>query len=92
MVNPGLDNAGESSLGDPGILFTDKIHALGNKRTTKMSGFYNHEKWTLNQLLVEIDGMGTTILSYTNRADILDSRPAEATLSPLSPSTFPHCG
>lgn len=75
------------------IKFYFIAHALGNKCTTKMSGFYNHEeKRTLNQLLVEIDGMGTTILSYTSRADILDSRPVEATLSPLSPSTSPHCG
>lgn len=39
-----------------------------------------------------MDGMGTTILSYTNRADMLVGRPVEATLSPLSLSTSPPAG
>ncbi|XP_070941230.1 mitochondrial inner membrane m-AAA protease component paraplegin isoform X2 [Macaca nemestrina] len=61
----------------PCIVHIDEIDAVGKKRSTTMSGFSNtEEEQTLNQLLVEMDGMGTTdhviVLASTNRADILD--------------------
>nr|XP_003461249.2 paraplegin [Cavia porcellus] len=62
----------------PCIVYIDEIDAVGKKRSTSISGFSNtEEEQTLNQLLVEMDGMGTTdhviVLASTNRADILDS-------------------
>ncbi|XP_007477385.1 paraplegin isoform X2 [Monodelphis domestica] len=62
----------------PCIVYIDEIDAVGKKRSTSMSGFSNtEEEQTLNQLLVEMDGMGTTdhviVLASTNRADILDN-------------------
>ncbi|XP_004842698.1 paraplegin isoform X2 [Heterocephalus glaber] len=62
----------------PCIVYIDEIDAVGKKRSTSKSGFSNtEEEQTLNQLLVEMDGMGTTdhviVLASTNRADILDS-------------------
>ncbi|XP_059214152.1 paraplegin [Centropristis striata] len=62
----------------PCIVYIDEIDAVGKKRSNNMSGFSNtEEEQTLNQLLVEMDGMGTTdhviLLASTNRADILDN-------------------
>nr|XP_023965901.1 paraplegin isoform X2 [Chrysemys picta bellii] len=61
----------------PCIVYIDEIDAVGKTRSTDISGFSNtEEEQTLNQLLVEMDGMGTTdhviVLASTNRADILD--------------------
>uniref|UniRef100_A0A8C8S7P5 SPG7 matrix AAA peptidase subunit, paraplegin n=1 Tax=Pelusios castaneus TaxID=367368 RepID=A0A8C8S7P5_9SAUR len=61
----------------PCIVYIDEIDAVGKKRSTNLSGFSNsEEEQTLNQLLVEMDGMGSTdhviVLASTNRADILD--------------------
>ncbi|XP_036780181.2 paraplegin isoform X3 [Manis pentadactyla] len=61
----------------PCIVYIDEIDAVGKKRSASVSGFSNtEEEQTLNQLLVEMDGMGTTdhviVLASTNRADILD--------------------
>ncbi|XAI94125.1 cell division-associated ATP-dependent zinc metalloprotease FtsH [Pseudomonas phage vB_Pa-PAC2] len=57
----------------PCIIFIDEIDALAQQRSTKIS---NGSDQTLNQLLVEMDGMqdndGITILAATNRLDILD--------------------
>uniref|UniRef100_A0A674MP22 SPG7 matrix AAA peptidase subunit, paraplegin n=1 Tax=Takifugu rubripes TaxID=31033 RepID=A0A674MP22_TAKRU len=62
----------------PCIVYIDEIDAVGKKRSTNVSGFSNtEEEQTLNQLLVEMDGMGTSdhviVLASTNRADILDN-------------------
>ncbi|KAJ3593888.1 hypothetical protein NHX12_006221 [Muraenolepis orangiensis] len=62
----------------PCIVYIDEIDAVGKKRSTNASGFSNtEEEQTLNQLLGEMDGMGTTdhviVLASTNRADILDN-------------------
>ncbi|KAM6980487.1 mitochondrial inner membrane m-AAA protease component paraplegin [Aplochiton taeniatus] len=62
----------------PCIVYIDEIDAVGKMRSNNMSGFSNtEEEQTLNQLLVEMDGMGTTdhviVLASTNRADILDN-------------------
>uniref|UniRef100_A0A5F9CNE9 SPG7 matrix AAA peptidase subunit, paraplegin n=1 Tax=Oryctolagus cuniculus TaxID=9986 RepID=A0A5F9CNE9_RABIT len=62
----------------PCIVYIDEIDAVGKKRSTATSGLSStEEEHTLNQLLVEMDGMGTTdhviVLASTNRADILDN-------------------
>lgn len=57
----------------PSILFIDEIDAVGRKRGGP--GFGNPEQ-TLNQLLVEMDGIGENtgivIMAATNRVDVLD--------------------
>uniref|UniRef100_A0A8D2DPL3 Mitochondrial inner membrane m-AAA protease component paraplegin n=1 Tax=Sciurus vulgaris TaxID=55149 RepID=A0A8D2DPL3_SCIVU len=62
----------------PCIVYIDEIDAVGKKRSTSMASFSNtEEEQTLNQLLVEMDGIGTTdhviVLASTNRADVLDT-------------------
>ena len=59
----------------PCIIYIDEIDAIGKKRS--FSGFDNSEsEQTLNQLLVEMDGMSSRndviILASTNREDVLD--------------------
>nr|DBA16920.1 TPA: hypothetical protein GDO54_002447 [Pyxicephalus adspersus] len=68
----------EARVRAPCIVYIDEIDAVGKKRSTNMSTFSNtEEEQTLNQLLVEMDGMGTTdhviVLASTNRADVLDN-------------------
>ncbi|KAI1732947.1 peptidase family m41 domain-containing protein [Ditylenchus destructor] len=58
----------------PCIIYIDEIDAVGRKRAESHSS--GEEEQTLNQLLVEMDGMGTNkgvvVLGSTNRPDILD--------------------
>lgn len=61
----------------PSIVFIDEIDAIGRARGRGGFSGGNHEREsTLNQLLVEMDGFGTTsgvvVLAGTNRPDILD--------------------
>jgi len=64
----------------PCIVYIDEIDAVGRKRSENSGsgagGGSGEEEQTLNQLLVEMDGMTTTegviMLASTNRADILD--------------------
>ena len=61
----------------PCIVYIDEIDAIGRKRSTaSIQGVSGEEEQTLNQLLVEMDGMGqregVIMLASTNRADILD--------------------
>ncbi|KAH9626585.1 hypothetical protein KSS87_005436 [Heliosperma pusillum] len=61
----------------PSIIFIDEIDAIGRARGRGgFSGSNDERESTLNQLLVEMDGFGTTtgvvILAGTNRPDILD--------------------
>merc|ERR1719480_479595 len=64
----------------PSIIYIDEIDAIGKKRNEGgggMGGGANQESdQTLNQLLVEMDGMGSTtnviLMASTNRADVLD--------------------
>ncbi|XP_076286292.1 SPG7 matrix AAA peptidase subunit, paraplegin isoform X1 [Lasioglossum baleicum] len=61
----------------PSIIYIDEIDAVGKKRSEGRDQFGNNEsERTLNQLLVEMDGMTTAqdviILASTNRADVLD--------------------
>jgi len=60
----------------PAIIFIDEIDAIGRKRGSGMGGGHDEREQTLNQLLVEMDGFGSTegviVLAATNRPDILD--------------------
>ena len=60
----------------PAIIFIDEIDAVGRKRGSGMGGGHDEREQPLNQLLVEMDGFGTTegiiVLAATNRPDILD--------------------
>ena len=61
----------------PSIIFIDEIDAIGRARGRGgFAGGNDERENTLNQLLVEMDGFGTTngvvVLAGTNRADILD--------------------
>jgi len=61
----------------PSIVFIDEIDAIGRARGRGgFSGSNDERESTLNQLLVEMDGFGTTsgvvVLAGTNRPDILD--------------------
>lgn len=58
----------------PAILFIDEIDAIGKQRTGG-EGSAEHDQ-TLNQLLVEMDGMGDNngiiVIAATNRPEVLD--------------------
>uniref|UniRef100_A0A0K0DM59 AAA domain-containing protein n=1 Tax=Angiostrongylus cantonensis TaxID=6313 RepID=A0A0K0DM59_ANGCA len=64
----------------PCIIYIDEIDAIGKRRGgskgSGLGGGSNEEEQTLNQLLVEMDGMGSgqgiVVLGSTNRPDILD--------------------
>jgi AFG3 family protein len=62
----------------PCIIFVDEIDAIGKSRGKNgaMGGGNDERESTLNQLLVEMDGFGTTehivVLAGTNRPDVLD--------------------
>ncbi|XP_042476243.1 ATP-dependent zinc metalloprotease FTSH 3, mitochondrial-like [Macadamia integrifolia] len=61
----------------PSIIFIDEIDAIGRARGRGgLTGANDERESTLNQLLVEMDGFGTTagvvVLAGTNRPDILD--------------------
>lgn len=60
----------------PAIIFIDEIDAVGRKRGSGLGGGHDEKEQTLNQLLVEMDGFGSTegiiVLAATNRPDILD--------------------
>jgi AFG3 family protein len=61
----------------PCIIFIDEIDAIGKSRAKGSSMGGNDEREsTLNQLLVEMDGFGTSehivVLAGTNRPDVLD--------------------
>ncbi|KAH8321170.1 hypothetical protein KR074_009131 [Drosophila pseudoananassae] len=63
----------------PCIIYIDEIDAIGRQRSGNESmgqGSSGESEQTLNQLLVEMDGMatkeGVLMLASTNRADILD--------------------
>ena len=60
----------------PCIIFIDEIDAIGKSRGKNSMGGNDERESTLNQLLVEMDGFGTSehivILAGTNRPDVLD--------------------
>ena len=60
----------------PCIIFIDEIDAVGRQRGAGMGGGNDEREQTLNQLLVEMDGMtdnaGIVVIAVTNRPDVLD--------------------
>lgn len=60
----------------PCIIFIDEIDAVGRQRGAGMGGGNDEREQTLNQLLVEVDGMtdnaGIVVIAATNRPDVLD--------------------
>ena len=60
----------------PCIIFIDEFYAVGRQRGAGVGGGHDEREQTLNQLLVEMDGVnsneGIIILAATNRPDILD--------------------
>ena len=58
------------------IIFIDEIDAVGRHRGAGLGGGHDEREQTLNQLLVEMDGFGTSsgviVIAATNRPDILD--------------------
>ncbi len=60
----------------PSILFVDELDAVGRARGVGLGGTHEEREQTLNQILVEMDGLeknsGVIVLSATNRPDVLD--------------------
>jgi len=60
----------------PCMIFIDEIDAVGRQRGTGVGGGHDEREQTLNQLLVEMDGIGentgVVIIAATNRPDVLD--------------------
>ena len=58
------------------FVFIDEIDAVGRQRGAGMGGGNDEREQTLNQMLVEMDGMeenkGIVIIAATNRPDVLD--------------------
>ena len=66
----------EAKKNAPCIVFIDEIDAVARQRGTGMGGGHDEREQTLNQLLVEMDGVGVNegiiVMAATNRVDILD--------------------
>jgi len=60
----------------PAIIFVDEIDAVGRHRGAGLGGGHDEREQTLNQILVEMDGMETNdqviTTAATNRPDVLD--------------------
>ena len=60
----------------PCMIFIDEIDAVGRQRGAGMGGGHDEREQTLNQMLVEMDGMsdnsGVVVIAATNRPDVLD--------------------
>ena len=60
----------------PCIVFIDEIDAVGRHRGAGLGGGHDEREQTLNQLLAEMDGFGTSegviVMAATNRPDVLD--------------------
>ena len=60
----------------PCIIFIDEIDAVGRQRGTGLGGGHDEREQTLNQMLVEMDGVGANegviVIAATTRPDILD--------------------
>ena len=58
------------------IIFIDEIDAVGRHRGAGLGGGHDEREQTLNQILVEMDGFGSSegviVMAATNRPDILD--------------------
>lgn len=66
----------EARKNAPAIIFIDELDAIGRTRGSGIGGGNDEREQTLNQLLVEMDGMtennGLLFFAATNRTDILD--------------------
>lgn len=60
----------------PSIIFIDELDAIGRIRGAGLGGGHDEREQTLNQILVEMDGMETDdrviVMAATNRPDVLD--------------------
>jgi cell division protease FtsH len=60
----------------PCIIFLDEIDAVGRRRGTGIGGGHDEREQTLNEILVQMDGMESDekiiVMAATNRADVLD--------------------
>jgi cell division protease FtsH len=63
----------------PSIVFIDELDAIGRSRTSGVAGFSggnDEREQTLNQILTEMDGFGSStgviVIAATNRPDVLD--------------------
>ena len=58
------------------MIFIDEIDAVGRQRGAGLGGGHDEREQTLNQLLVEMDGItdnaGIVVIAATNRPDVLD--------------------
>ena len=68
-----FNNAKKSA---PSIIFIDEVDAIGRARSQGAMPAHDEREQTLNQILVEMDGFGTTdnviVIAATNRGDLLD--------------------
>ena len=66
----------QAKKNSPCIIFIDEIDAVGRQRGAGLGGGHDEREQTLNQLLVEMDGVGANegviMIAATNRPDILD--------------------
>ncbi|AAT28026.1 ATP-dependent zinc metalloprotease FtsH [[Mycoplasma] mobile] len=66
----------EARKSSPAIIFIDELDAVGRSRGAGIGGGNDEREQTLNQLLVEMDGMtensGLLVMAATNRTDVLD--------------------
>lgn len=60
----------------PCMIFIDEIDAVGRQRGAGLGGGHDEREQTLNQMLVEMDGIGdnsgVVVIAATNRPDVLD--------------------
>ncbi|TPR53867.1 ATP-dependent zinc metalloprotease FtsH [Metamycoplasma neophronis] len=70
------DMFNEARQAAPAIIFIDELDAVGRSRGAGIGGGNDEREQTLNQLLVEMDGIkensGILIMAATNRTDVLD--------------------
>ncbi|WP_036452543.1 ATP-dependent zinc metalloprotease FtsH [Mycoplasma buteonis] len=66
----------EARKNSPAIIFIDELDAIGRTRGSGIGGGHDEREQTLNQLLVEMDGIkensGLLFVAATNRTDVLD--------------------
>lgn len=66
----------QAKANKPCIIFVDELDAVGRLRFAGIGGGHDEREQTLNQLLVEMDGIeqnsGIIVIAATNRPDVLD--------------------